>query len=197
MIEPSVLFQDVVYTTKLEDIDNRALEEECFVVKKNLPSAAPVRKYYQSPLITDTVIRRQGLINFLQLQDMIQHQLNSLTERYNSNYKLKLLPPWIMINPPGTFCTNHVHPGFQFSGVYYVRVPGDSRANITFYRDRSFSDYSIETLLGGEDTPESRTFHEIPSQEGHLLMFPSYLSHDVQPNRSKSDRISIAFNAVM
>jgi ectoine hydroxylase-related dioxygenase (phytanoyl-CoA dioxygenase family) len=32
-------------------------------------------------------------------------------------------------------------------------------------------------------------------REGDLLMFPSYLLHDVEVNRSNRQRISIAFNA--
>jgi uncharacterized protein (TIGR02466 family) len=35
---------------------------------------------------------------------------------------------------------------------------------------------------------------EYGAKEGLLLVFPSWLQHAVQPNRSDSDRVSISFN---
>ena len=41
---------------------------------------------------------------------------------------------------------------------------------------------------------DSKTHFKIFPQENMLLMFPSWLEHDVEPNKSKKERIAISFN---
>ena len=41
------------------------------------------------------------------------------------------------------------------------------------------------------------TRHSLPARVNRMILFPSWLSHFVPINYSKSDRISIAFNAML
>ena len=100
---------------------------------------------------------------------------------------------WININPLGGFNIPHNHPGSIFSGVYYIKCNEDS-GNLCFThpainQNYHFNSYSIERHnnlnAGGV---------QIEPEVGKLVIFPSYQSHYVQPNKSKEDRISIAFN---
>ena len=45
-----------------------------------------------------------------------------------------------------------------------------------------------------ERTKTNRRALEYKSHDGLLLIFPSWLQHSVQPNRSNDFRVSLAFN---
>ena len=97
---------------------------------------------------------------------------------------------WANNNGPGDYNRSHIHPNAFLSGTYYVKAPPES-GNIEFYdpvRERAM--YAFPTK------PEAmaRKKLEYRCRDGLLLIFPSWLSHSVQANRSNDTRISIAFN---
>lgn len=100
---------------------------------------------------------------------------------------------WINILQPGGLNTPHDHPGWIWSGCYYVNVPaGDSElsGNIEFLDSRT----NLQSMgLEGANCFAGK--YGIKPRAGMLLMFPSYLRHWVYPNKSGKERMSIAFNA--
>jgi uncharacterized protein (TIGR02466 family) len=98
---------------------------------------------------------------------------------------------WANRNGPGHYNKSHVHPNAILSGTYYVKVPPMS-GNIEFYdpvRERTMTGYPVRP--GAES---ARKKLEYKCRDGLLLIFPSWLSHSVQPNQSNDMRVSIAFN---
>ncbi|MBI1261445.1 MAG: hypothetical protein GC184_06945 [Rhizobiales bacterium] len=98
---------------------------------------------------------------------------------------------WINKNGPGDFNKAHVHPNAVLSGSYYVNVPAES-GNIEFFdpvRERVMSLYPIK-----KRTKTNSQALEYRCANGLLIIFPSWLQHGVQPNRSNDYRVSIAFN---
>ena len=98
---------------------------------------------------------------------------------------------WSIINKKETFNTSHNHPGSYLSAAYYVKAPKDC-GNIHFFDPneiKKFNSPSIENL-----TELSTSGFSIKPEEGNLLIFPSYLYHDVGKNLSDEDRIVISFN---
>ena len=98
---------------------------------------------------------------------------------------------WAIINKKGTFNSSHNHPGSYLSAAYYVKAPNNC-GNIHFYDPneiKKFNSPSTEKL-----TELSTSGFSIKPEEGHLLIFPSYLYHDVGRSLSDEDRIVISFN---
>lgn len=98
---------------------------------------------------------------------------------------------WINKNHPGDYNKAHVHPNAVLSGSYYVKVPENS-GNIEFYdpvRERIMNVYPIK-----KRTKTNSQALEYRCADGLLVIFPSWLQHSVQPNRSNDYRVSIAFN---
>ena len=98
---------------------------------------------------------------------------------------------WAIINKKGTFNQAHNHPGSYLSAAYYVKAPKDC-GNIHFYEPnevKKFHRPPIEKL-----TELSSSGFSIKPEEGNLLIFPSYLYHDVGKSLSEDDRIVISFN---
>jgi uncharacterized protein (TIGR02466 family) len=107
------------------------------------------------------------------------------------NFDLVITQMWINKNGPGDFNKPHIHPSSFLSGVYYVRMPLRG-GSIEFYDPapaRAMIGFPVRA--GGSATSSSVEFKP---EEGMLLIFPSWLQHGVQPNRSSDFRISISFN---
>jgi uncharacterized protein (TIGR02466 family) len=100
---------------------------------------------------------------------------------------------WINLSGKGAYNTPHDHPGWAWSGSYYVHVPegapgrsGSIELLDTRTNTRVVSIEGAACYMGKYTTqPKS----------GQLLLFPSYLRHWVYPNELDEERISIAFNA--
>ena len=131
-----------------------------------------------------------------QLKPLISHieqQTNLFASRYYTN-KFKLSHMWININPTGGFNKSHTHAGSMFSGVYYVTTPQDC-GNLFFERPNM---ETIHCYDWSYDKTEYNSLNSpswwMPSEEHTCYIFPAYMRHYTDPNRSESDRISISFN---
>jgi len=126
------------------------------------------------------------------LSELCNHIFDSLLEVCNV---LSINTPsfgegWMNINEYASFNWAHTHPGCSLSGVYYVRTPiqcGDIMFEHPSSREMGF--VQINNF-----NPYNATSFSMPSKEGTLYIFPSWMIHKVQPNLNKKSRISISFN---
>jgi len=130
------------------------------------------------------------------MEQHVQGYLNHFrpeARRRKDNFRLR---GWININRAGDSNVLHCHPGCFVSAVYYVTVPQDMKGGQIFFRDpRGPAVAMYETP--GIELPWVGTGVGIPFSPGagHLLLFPSWLEHYVEPFEGEGERISIAFNA--
>jgi uncharacterized protein (TIGR02466 family) len=100
---------------------------------------------------------------------------------------------WINVSPRHAFNAPHDHPGWAWSGSYYVALPPQDTprgGTIEFFDPRT----NVRAMtIDGADCFASKV--AVTPQPGMLLIFPSYLRHFVYPNEGECDRISLAFNA--
>jgi len=104
---------------------------------------------------------------------------------------------WVNVNPQHGFNVPHDHPGYTWSGVYYVSLPEKKDP-----KSRSGSiellDPRTNTAAMATDIARSSTYFSpkrtLTPKNGMILIFPSYLRHWVYPNEEEQDRISMAFN---
>ena len=94
---------------------------------------------------------------------------------------------WTNINKPGSanMIHNHVMSSCHLSGVYYVQ--SENTGAIRFYTHEQMYN------LIPDGMPFQHKIGHAPS-DGDILLWPSYLHHDVEPNLSTQNRINIAFN---
>jgi uncharacterized protein (TIGR02466 family) len=107
------------------------------------------------------------------------------------------LQGWINLNRAGDRNVLHCHPGCFLSGTYYVKTPETMHGGEIVFRDpRGPAVAMYETP--GIELPWVGTGMGIPFSPatGHVLMFPAWLEHRVEPFTGAGERISIAFNAV-
>ena len=132
----------------------------------------------------------EGLIHE-ELSNILEQSIQKLVTR-----KIELQTFWININTPNSYNRLHNHPAAHFSGVYYVKVPDES-GTIYFENPHTFEAFSEIQSYSDQFKYDTTQYHylDISGKEGLLLVFPSYLKHGVEENKSGSDRISISFNA--
>ena len=106
-----------------------------------------------------------------------------------------IVSAWLNINPPNSFNSMHSHPDCNLAGVLWIKTPKDC-GNIVFQSPFDFQIYKEVESYTEEFKSQNKYFHKynfIPI-EGRILVFPSHLEHQVKPNESKEDRISVSFN---
>ena len=80
---------------------------------------------------------------------------------------------------------SHIH-GAEISGVFYVKVPEGDSGRLVLVDPRTRVNMSEKRL-------RSLNF-PIDPKEGTFVLFPSWLEHYVEPNKSDGIRISMSFN---
>lgn len=100
---------------------------------------------------------------------------------------------WANVGPPGAAHQIHSHANNFLSAVYYVRT-GEGADTISFYDPRIQNQVILPPVT--ERTPENTERITMKVKEGTLLIFPSWLQHSVDPNKSDTTRISASFNVM-
>lgn len=99
---------------------------------------------------------------------------------------------WINVLEPGGFHTAHIHPHSVVSGTYYVDVP-DGASAIRFEDPRLALMMSAPPRKANARRP-MRTFVTEEPKAGTLLLWESWLRHEVPVNEARRPRISVSFN---
>jgi len=106
--------------------------------------------------------------------------------------KLTLDSLWINILPEGGIHTSHIHPHSVISGTTYVAMPEDTSA-IKYEDPRSAMMMAAPTRLK-DARQEMRQFIYVQPNVGDVLLWESWLRHEVPMNMAEDDRISVSFN---
>jgi uncharacterized protein (TIGR02466 family) len=99
---------------------------------------------------------------------------------------------WINILPQGGVHTSHIHPHSVISGTTYVNMPTDASA-IKFEDPRSAM-MMAAPVRKKEARDEMRSFFYVAPEVGDVLLWESWLRHEVPVNMAEDERISISFN---
>jgi uncharacterized protein (TIGR02466 family) len=101
------------------------------------------------------------------------------------------LTAWANVNRRGNYNNMHTHPTATWSGVYYVdHGESNPQAEGTSI-DLSDPNPARTNIFFPEVAVTHFRFRPIP---GLMIMFPSYVPHNVPPHQGDRARISIAFN---
>ncbi|HEV7383435.1 MAG TPA: TIGR02466 family protein [Phenylobacterium sp.] len=106
--------------------------------------------------------------------------------------RLKLDSLWVNVLKPGAAHSGHIHPHSVLSGTVYVATPPGSSA-------LKLEDPRLPLMMAAPprkaDAPEeARAFVYLAPEPGTVLMWESWLRHEVPANGAKQERISISFN---
>ena len=99
---------------------------------------------------------------------------------------------WVNLLKGGGHHSGHIHPHSIISGTLYVEVPPGSGAI-------RFEDPRLPLMMAAptrrpDAAEEIRPFVSVEPRPGLLLLWESWLRHEVLPGTGKGERLSISFN---
>ena len=106
--------------------------------------------------------------------------------------ELKLEDIWINILPEGGIHTSHIHPHSVISGTTYVAMPEGASA-------LKLEDPRHAMMMAApprqKSAPETmQPFVYVAPAVGDVVLWESWLRHEVPMNMAEDDRISVSFN---
>lgn len=102
---------------------------------------------------------------------------------------------WVNVMPEGGAHSSHIHPNAVISGTYYVATPEGSGPIV-------YEDPRLGLMMAApprkEPLPQAFQSH-VPFRPAarSLLLWESWLRHEVPLNRAEGNRISVSFNCVL
>jgi uncharacterized protein (TIGR02466 family) len=132
---------------------------------------------------------------FAQLERQISKHVSAYAKSLDfdlAGRELTMTDCWANIMPRRVVHTSHLHPHATISGTYYVQTPAGA-ASVKF-EDPRLDRFMAAPPRKSNARDHNRTWIETPAQAGQLVLFESWLRHEVPPNPSARERISISFN---
>jgi len=99
---------------------------------------------------------------------------------------------WVNLMPRQAVHSLHLHPLSFLSGTYYVNTPKGC-SSIKF-EDPRLSKFMAAPPRLPEHRDENRQFVKYPAETGKVILFESWLRHEVAANQTDEERVSISFN---
>ncbi len=106
--------------------------------------------------------------------------------------KIRLDHIWVNLLEPGGFHSGHIHPHSVISGTYYVEIP-DGSAGLRF-EDPRLGLMMGAPLRRSDARTELKPFVTEFPKPGMLLLWESFLRHEVLRHDGTSPRLSASFN---
>lgn len=106
--------------------------------------------------------------------------------------KIKLDSLWMNILPYGGVHTSHIHPHSVISGTLYVAMPKGTSA--IKFEDPRLPMMMAAPLRKKKAPLELQSFVYLTPDVGDVLLWESWLRHEVPVNMAEEDRISVSFN---
>jgi uncharacterized protein (TIGR02466 family) len=105
---------------------------------------------------------------------------------------IRLTDLWVNIMPPTAAHSLHLHPLSFISGTYYVVTPRGCPG-------LKFEDPRLDRFMAAPPRlPKPRRENQVhvtyPAEAGNVILFESWLRHEVAANRVDAERISVSFN---
>ncbi len=107
---------------------------------------------------------------------------------------LKLEDLWINILPQGGMHASHIHPHSVISGTTYVSMPdGASALKLEDPRSGRMMASPVRTKGARRDL---QPFIYMKPEVGDVLLWESWLRHEVPMNMAEDERVSVSFNYI-
>lgn len=106
--------------------------------------------------------------------------------------RLRLDSLWVNVLEPKGAHSGHIHPGSAISGTLYLDLPAGAG-------DLRFEDPRLPMMMAAPplkaDAPlADRRFVYVTPEVGEVVLWESWLRHEVMPNQGRGRRVSVSFN---
>ncbi|HEU4655012.1 MAG TPA: TIGR02466 family protein [Steroidobacteraceae bacterium] len=132
---------------------------------------------------------------FAKLQRHLKRHVNAFARSLEfdlAGRELTMTDCWVNIMPQQVVHGLHLHPLSTISGTYYVQTPKGC-AGLKF-EDPRLDRFMAAPPRRADAREQAKPWIVIPAEAGQIVLFESWLRHEVPPNPSRQPRVSISFN---
>lgn len=196
------LFPTHVYTAKLQPRGGRALTErlkhECRQLRADDPAGRRwSQANYPGGYTSYSSASRMHTVSptFARLEQQLDRHVLGFARSLAfdlAGRSLAMTDCWVNIMPRGVTHGLHLHPLSTISGTFYVDTPRGSPG-------LKLEDPRLERMMAAPPRlanarADRQPWVVIPAAAGSVVLFESWLRHEVPANPARTERISISFN---
>jgi len=196
------VFSTRIHAAKLQATNaaqfNRKLLRECLQLEQDDSAGRhwSARSYPGGYTSYNSANRMHQLSpTFAQLEKRLNRHVKSFARKLDFDLEgreLTMTDCWVNIMPRGVVHSLHLHPLSTISGTYFVQTPRGCPG-------LKFEDPRLDRFMAAPPRrtnarPENKPWVMMPAEAGKVLLFESWLRHEVAPNTMQAARISISFN---
>lgn len=173
----------LIEVQKLRQVDELGIEWS----KKNYPGG------YTSYGSMDKLYQFSS--TFSDLKDLIDQHVKEYIKYLEMEiplHALEMTTCWVNVMPSSVTHSMHIHPLSTISGTYYLVTP--PKCSSLKFEDPRMVNFMASPPRKKNAREENQRFVEVKPSSGNLVLFESWMRHEVPPNQSQSERISISFN---
>jgi uncharacterized protein (TIGR02466 family) len=196
------LFPTHIYTALLQQGEwrkfNNQLLRECLQLRLDDEAGRKwSKKNYPGGYTSYHSAHRMHQISptFAQLERRLKRHVNAFVKALEldmTGRELVMTDCWVNIMPQLVTHSMHIHPLSTISGTYYVQTPKGC-AGLKF-EDPRLEKFMASPPRRADASPANQLWSVVPAEAGKVVLFESWLRHEVPANPVASERISISFN---
>lgn len=133
---------------------------------------------------------------FLDIKNKLDKHVYKFAKHLELNVQpkdLEISKLWINIMTNSVIHTGHIHPLSVISGTFYVDIPEKAAPALKF-EDPRFQMMMAVPPKKEKLKKENLNFYAFVPKAGQVVLFESWLRHEVCQNTTNKNRISISFN---
>ena len=195
-------FPTMIYEAPLVSRGGKALIRDllgdCYRVREHdAEGRAWSRSHYPGGFTSYATMNRlnRSFSTFMELERRLVPHVRAFTRHLQLDLgkgSLEMTDAWVNIMPRHAVHSLHLHPLSVVSGTYYVKTPpGCSRIR---FEDPRLDRFMAAPPRRSTCRAENRQHVTYPVEAGRILLFESWLRHEVASNTTSAERVSISFN---
>jgi uncharacterized protein (TIGR02466 family) len=195
-------FPTLIYGARLQQANwkrfNNELLRECYQIRDHDADGQKwSKKNYPGGYTSYNSLSQMQKMSstFMKLERKLNRHVKAFAERLDLDLEgrsLSMTDCWINIMPRQVVHGLHLHPLSTLSGTYYVKTPAGC-SGIKF-EDPRLDRFMAAPPRKADCRPEHRPWQTIKAEAGNVVLFESWLRHEVPPNPLVAERVSISFN---
>lgn len=195
------LFPTLVYKSQIASstvvaaLNKQLLNEIDILSEEDEAGIEWSKKHYPNGFTSYASANQMHVVSptFAELEGYIRKHLKKYIDELEFNIKassLNMTTCWVNIMPKGAIHTSHNHPQSVISGTYYLQIPPQSSA--LRLEDPRYGQFMSRPTL--KTNAKNISHYSMPAKPGDVILFESWLRHEVPLNNSAQPRVSISFN---
>ncbi|MGB0580458.1 MAG: TIGR02466 family protein [Limisphaerales bacterium] len=194
---PTYVYQAPLQRKGTRELNRELLKETAQICEFDVEGQKWSRKNYRGGYTSYGSIDKlhQFSSTFMDLEKKLNRHVAAYAKELEYDLEdrpLVMTDCWVNVMPQDTVHGLHLHPTSTISGTYYVKTPKGC-SSIKF-EDPRLANMMAAPPRKPDARRENQQFIEYPAEAGNVVLFESWLRHEVASNPSKSERVSISFN---